>query len=75
MIIIIIVVLLLLAVVGYLAYELFLKPKGQEIITTTISPNIRKFNPITTFRPTIIMQPTTVKQLLEEKCPLSISDQ
>jgi hypothetical protein len=65
MIIIIIVVLLLLAVVGYLVYELFLKPKGQEKITTTNSPNIRTFNPITTFRPTIFktttFRPTTFR--------------
>ena len=60
MIIIIIVVLLLLAVVGYLAYELFLKPKGKEI-TTTISPNIRTFNPITTFRPMSTTQSSTAQ--------------
>ena len=60
MIIIIIVVLLLLAVVGYLAYELFLKPKEQEIITTTNSLNIPTTKQTITIQPTTI-QPTTIQ--------------
>ena len=60
--IIIIIVIISLLVIGYLAYELFLKPKGQEILTTTISPNIRTFNPITITKLPILTQPQSKSQ-------------
>ena len=59
--IIIIIIVISSLVIGYLVYELFLKQKGQEIILTTNSPNIRTFNPIITFRPMSTAQSSTAQ--------------